>query len=365
LLPGFGEDSPVPEMLTELFRYAAENMVCAVDLFPDERLEVKERLRKERRTSNIKTPTAMAAQLLRDEYDKDEKRITDADLKRSLKGDQHGTHFANAPAHISRLYVRGITCYGTRRRVTPAIAIWLATIGRSEAKAVEVLTYWVNNRPHVSRNIKDHVDEVIEDLPMLVSKAYKYARQKQFAAGDITLFEIRLLVDMLTELPPDVPVPPRAPPRSQHQRVWDSLTNQYRDRFVPAIPETLAPRKPGTSSMHFLKLGFELVRFLRGKGGECHVAHSVLEGWGKRDYLTHFQKLLKHGVISQTSAPNMNTDKAATLKLLWKERLGDPVTDLLDGLAAVMSEQEVQDIFKDCKKLAKDILTRMKRQRRT
>ncbi len=275
LVPRFDEASSVPDMLAELFQHATNNKVSAAGLFQDERREVEERLRKEHRPINVESRTDMAAQLLRDEHDKHETPISEAELKRTLKADPYGFHFLHAPEHIKRLYVRGITCYGTRSKVTPTIAVYFATVGHSEAKAVEVLTYWVNNRPHVSRNIKDHVDEVIEELPEVVSKAYKYARWEGLAAGPFTTGDLRKLLDLLSKPVPAGTTPTRGGRPGRPVMVRNPLTGQVWPRLLPPAPR--GPKKQGTSNEHFLELGFTLIRLLRGKGGESYVSHYLMK----------------------------------------------------------------------------------------
>jgi hypothetical protein len=113
--------------------------------------------------------------------------------------------------------------------------------------------------------------------------------------------------------------------------------------------------------MNFFRLASELISFLRGQGGECQIAGKLLRNWGQREYASHLRRLFRHKVISQTGDPSIPEHKAATIKLLWPEHPGDPVTDLLDGFAEVMTEQEIREVFKGRPGTTNAILDRMKR----
>ena len=123
-------------------------------------------------------------------------------------------------------------------------------------------------------------------------------------------------------------------------------TGSVDGKIVDLKPGGTRPSKLGTESMHFLRLGFELLRYLRGHGGRAWIARGLLKTtWGLRNYSRHMQSLERLQMISRVGEPNMVTGVATTFELVWKEHQGAPVTELLDGLAAVMSNQEIEHIF--------------------
>ena len=362
LLPGFDEKSSVPDMLAALFEDARQNPIPPADLFPDERRDVETRLRHDRRPDTSKERAAVANKLLLEEKAKSQTPISKTDLDHMLRLDPHGALFARALDYIKRWYVVGIETYGTRFMVTPSLAVWLATVGDcDEAKALEVLRYWVLNRSHFSRDIETRKEWVLEQLPSVVENAFQHAREQGYAAGAVTTGDMRHLVDLLGE--PARSDPRRLPPGFHRvpQSVRDPRTGRLRLKSTVVMRSDIRPQRLGTQNMHFLELGFELIRFLRGKGGRAAIARNLLKRWGHRDYARHVQSLERLQMISRTGQPSKAKHRASIFELLWPEHPGAKVTDRLDGLAAVMTEEEIGRIFGDRTVTGKNLLSRRRK----
>jgi hypothetical protein len=368
VLPGFDESNPVPDMLGALFEHARQNPISPADLFLDERRDVEERLngddskkrrwRKEESSPSKKRET-VAKELLIEEKASQQTPISKTELDHRLRLDPHGALFARARDYIKRRYVVGIETYGTRFMVTPSLAVSLATVGGcDEAKAVEVLRYWVLNRPHVSRGIQSRLDEVLEGLPSVVEREFQYAREHGYAAGTVTTGDIRHLVDLLGE--PARSDPSRLPPGFHRipQSVRDPRTGRLRLKSTVVMHSDIRPQRLGTQTLHFLELGFELIRFLRGKGGRAPIAARLLKQWGHRDYARHVQSLERLQMISRTGQPSKANHMASIFELLWPEHPGAKVIDRFDGLAAVMTEEEIGRTFQGRPGTITDLLSR-------
>ncbi len=365
LLPDFDENSSVPDMLAQLFYHANNNQVDPTDLFQNERHDVDERLRNKRRPDTSEERTAIAKKLLTEEIEQAQAIISDAisdvELESRLQLDQYCHLFVRAPKYVKRLYVLGIPTYGTRWRSTPRIAVWLATAGCNEDMALEVLTDWVENRTHASRDIESTPDRVIDELPSVIRSAFEYAQSENYIPGPVTTGDVRCLVELLNT--PGRFDPHRLPHgfHRELQTQRNPRTGRVDVRSAVVMHSDITPQRSGTQNLHFLELGFHLISFLRGHNGTIWIARNILRTWGGRDYASHMEAFIRLGMISRVAEPSMTSSQATTFQLLWPQHDGDQVLDLMDALAAVMSRDEITRNFNGRPGIIKKLIIRHSR----
>jgi len=73
------------------------------------------------------------------------------------------------------------------------------------------------------------------------------------------------------------------------------------------------------------------------------------------------EAFIRLGMISRVAEPSMASGQATTFQLLWPQHDGDQVLDLMDALAAVMSRDEITQIFQGRPGIIKKLITRHSR----
>jgi len=347
LTPGFDKTSPVPKMLRALVEHAREHAVAFDEVFAEELREVLDEIGRRGVPDTPAMRAKVAEELYYQALDANLPHLPPGEVERRLQSDQFSRLFTTAPAFIRRAYAMGIEAFGTRTLITRKIAVWLATTGIDVEEAIKVLTTWVDNRDHMSRDIQADIDWVREQLSSVVRSSFKFARHKGYVAPEIPAGYVRWLIDHL-DLAPDPEVlrqnPPAAEPgKMRRMRVW--RTQLHARASVPLFP----PNGPnaGTRHAHGLALGYEMIARLRAAGGKTHIGAqwALKRGGAKGEYATWLRHWEGHGMVRCTDGYDVKTKQARVFEILLEVEVGPMVTSIWEGLAVVATKEEVLRLF--------------------
>lgn len=349
LLPGMDSSTPMSDMLAALFAHADEYAISPDVLFRQERAAVDALLKTDGIKVTVGARAAAAEKLLREAEDANEQPITNDQIAEGLRDDRYGHLFREAPIFIQRPYIHGITTYGTRSNITRKIAVWLARMECSERKAIRVLRRWIHHRSHASHDIETRPDWVLEQLPAVVSTAFRFAGAKGYVPGKMTERDVSKLLKIL--LNKEIPNPSGRVRLNAARDLSIFATSRSSPRKPPPPPRRRktadAPAKQGTAAEQFLNLGFGIIKTLRGHGGEHWISHEDMRKrlGGGRYYERYLRRLLDHKAIECIRGASKEARLCRTYRLLWPDYGGKRVSDLKSGLAQVMHTKDIRKVF--------------------